>query len=294
EQQVSRLLHSSKVSMSIGRTLSVKSGMRGPQLPGRTCAEGPVTRAAGSQLRLAHTEKPGDATRAYMPHPEIFAALKPGSNLLLDDGKLRLRVTHCTAESAETEVIVGGPLSERKGVNVPDAVLPVSALTEKDRRALEFALEIGVEWLALSFVQRPEDLDEARALAKGRARIMTKLEKPSAVERLDEIVEKSDAIMVARGDLGVELPAEKVPAIQRRIVRACRRQGKPVIVATQMLESMISSPVPTRAEASDVATAIYHGADAVMLSAESASGKYPLQAVQMMERILAAVESDPY
>ncbi len=232
--------------------------------------------------------------RAYLPHPEIFAALKPGSNLLLDDGKLRLRVTRCTAEFAETEVVVGGSLSERKGVNVPDAVLPVSALTDKDRRDLEFALELGVEWLALSFVQRPEDLDEARTLAKRRARIMTKLEKPSAVERLDEIVEKSDAIMVARGDLGVELPAEKVPAIQRRIVRACRRQGKPVIVATQMLESMINSPVPTRAEASDVATAIYHGADAVMLSAESASGKYPLEAVQMMERILREVESDPY
>ena len=199
---------------------------------------------------------------------------------------MRLRVTRCTAEFAETEVMVGGTLSERKGVNVPDVVLPLSALTAKDRRDLEFALDLGVEWLALSFVQRPEDLDEARALVKGRAQIMTKLEKPSAVEHLDEIVEKSDAVMVARGDLGVELPAEKVPAIQRRIVRACRRLGKPVIVATQMLESMINSPVPTRAEASDVATAIYHGADAVMLSAESAAGKYPLEAVQMMDRIL--------
>ena len=184
---------------------------------------------------------------------------------------MRVRVERCTAEFAETEVMVGGILSERKGVNVPDVVLPLSALTEKDRRDLEFALDLGVEWLALSFVQRPEDLDEARALVRGRAQIMTKLEKPSAVEHLDAIVEKSDAVMVARGDLGVELPAEKVPAIQRRIVRACRRLGKPVIVATQMLESMINSPVPTRAEASDVATAIYHGADAVMLSAESAA-----------------------
>jgi len=200
----------------------------------------------------------------------------------------------CGADFAETEVVIGGPLSERKGVNVPDVVLALSALTEKDRRDLEFALELGVEWLALSFVQRPEDLDEARALVRGRAGLMTKLEKPSAVEALDAIVEKSDAVMVARGDLGVELPAEKVPGIQRRAVRACRVAGKPVIVATQMLESMIASPVPTRAEASDVATAIYHGADAVMLSAESASGKYPVEAVKIMDRIIREVETDPY
>src|SRR5436190_6606587 len=294
EQHHERLRQIRNVERDVGRPIGVLADMQGPKLRVGTFAHGQVTLVAGSPFRLDLTDQPGDAARAYLPHPEIFAALKPGSNLLLDDGKLRLRVTRCTSTSAETEVVVGGPLSERKGVNVPDAVLPVSALTDKDRRDLEFALELGVEWLALSFVQRPEDLDEARALAKGRARIMTKLEKPSAVERLDEIVEKSDAIMVARGDLGVELPAEKVPTIQRRIVRACRRQGKPVIVATQMLESMISSPVPTRAEASDVATAIYHGADAVMLSAESASGKYPLQAVQMMERILVEVEADPY
>src|SRR6266550_990248 len=292
EQHRERLQQIRNVERIVGRPIGVLADMQGPKLRVGTFAVGPVTLVAGSPFRLDLTDKPGDATRAYLPHPEIFAALKPGSNLLLDDGKLRLRVTRCTAEFAETEVVVGGTLSERKGVNVPDAVLPVSALTEKDRRDLEFALELGVEWLALSFVQRPEDLDEARALAKGRARIMTKLEKPSAVDRLDEIVDKSDAIMVARGDLGVELPAEKVPSIQRRIVRACRRQGKPVIVATQMLESMISSPVPTRAEASDVASAIYHGADAVMLSAESASGKFPLEAVTMMDRIIRAAEND--
>src|SRR5437870_1967028 len=294
EQHHERRQQIRDVERDVGRPIGVLADMQGPKLRVGTFAVGPVTLVAGSPFRLDLTDKPGDATRAYLPHPEIFAALKPGSNLLLDDGKLRLRVTRCAPEFAETEVVVGGPLSERKGVNVPDAVLPVSALTEKDRRDLEFALELGVEWLALSFVQRPEDLDEARGLAKGRAGILTKLEKPSAVERLDEIVEKSDAIMVARGDLGVELPAERVPAIQRRIVRACRRQGKPVIVATQMLESMIHAPVPTRAEASDVATAIYHGADAVMLSAESASGKYPLEAVQMMERIIVEVESDPW
>jgi len=248
----------------------------------------------GAAFRLDLVDKPGDNTRAYLPHREIFAALKPGANLLLDDGKLRLQVVRCGADFAETQVVIGGPLSERKGVNVPDVVLALSALTEKDRRDLEFALELGVEWLALSFVQRPEDLDEARALVRGRAGLMTKLEKPSAVEALDAIVEKSDAVMVARGDLGVELPAEKVPGIQRRAVRACRLAGKPVIVATQMLESMISSPVPTRAEASDVATAIYHGVDAVMLSAESASGKYPVEAVKIMDRIIREVESDPY
>jgi len=289
-----RLQQIRNVERSVGRPIGVLADMQGPKLRVGTFAKGPVNLVTGTKFRLDLTDQPGDATRAYLPHPEIFAALRPGANLLLDDGKLRLRVTRCAADFAETEVVIGGALSERKGVNVPDVILPLSALTAKDRRDLEFALELGVEWLALSFVQRPEDLDEARALAKGRAQIMTKLEKPSAVEHLDAIVEKSDAVMVARGDLGVELPAEKVPAIQRRIVRACRRLGKPVIVATQMLESMINSPVPTRAEASDVATAIYHGADAVMLSAESAAGKYPVEAVQMMDRILAEVDSDPH
>src|SRR5438132_3200995 len=294
EQHRERLHQIRSVERDMGRPIGVLADMQGPKLRVGTFADGPVTLVAGSPFRLDLTDKPGDATRAYLPHPEIFAALKPDSNLLLDDGKLRLRVTRCTAEFAETEVIVGGALSERKGVNVPDVVLPLSALTQKDRHDLEFALELGVEWLALSFVQRPEDLDEARELTRGRAAIMTKLEKPSAVEALDAIVDKSDAVMVARGDLGVELPAEKVPGIQRRAVRRGRRRGQPVIVATQMLESMISAPVPTRAEASDVATAIYHGADAVMLSAESASGKHPLEAVHMMERIIGEVESDPY
>jgi pyruvate kinase len=294
EQHRERLQQIRSVERSVGRPIGVLADMQGPKLRVGTFAAGPVMLVPGSPFRFDLTSAPGDATRAYLAHPEIFAALTPGSNLLLDDGKLRVRVTRCGADFADTEVVIGGMLSERKGVNVPDVVLPLSALTDKDRRDLEFALGLGIEWLALSFVQRPEDLDEARALTKGRARIMTKLEKPSAVERLDEIVDKSDSVMVARGDLGVELPAEKVPSIQRRIVRACRHHGKPVIVATQMLESMISSPVPTRAEASDVATAIYHGADAVMLSAESASGRYPVEAVQMMDRIITEVESDPY
>src|SRR5437773_8892993 len=223
EQHHERLRQIRNVERDVGRPIGVLADMQGPKLRVGTFAEGPVTLVAGSPFRLDLSNKPRDSSRADLPPPEIFAALKPGSNLLLDDGKLRLRVTRSTAEFAETEVLVGGTLSERKGVNVPDVVLPLSALTQKDRRDLEFALELGVEWLALSFVQRPEDLDEARALTRGRAGIMTKLEKPSAVEALDAIVEKSDAVMVARGDLGVELPAEKVPGIQRRAVRTCRR-----------------------------------------------------------------------
>ena len=294
EQHRERHAQIREVEQEVGRPIGVLADMQGPKLRVGTFAAGPVALAVGSSFRLDLRDEPGDASRVRLPHPEIFAALKPGANLLLDDGKLRLQVKRCGADFAETEVVVGGMLSERKGVNVPDVILPLTALTPKDRSDLEFALELGVDWLALSFVQRPQDLDEARALARGRAGIMTKLEKPSAVEALDAIVDRSDAVMVARGDLGVELPAEDVPGIQRRIVRACRRAGKPVIVATQMLESMINAPVPTRAEASDVATAIYHGADAVMLSAESASGKFPLEAVRMMERIIGKVEADPY
>jgi pyruvate kinase len=294
EQHRERLMQIREVEREAGRPIGVLADLQGPKLRVGTFADGPVMLKAGAPFRLDLVDSPGDAARARLPHPEIFAALKPGANLLLDDGKLRLAVKRCGADFAETEVVVGGALSERKGVNVPDVVLPLSALTAKDRRDLDFALELGVDWIALSFVQRPADLDEARTLVRGRAGLMTKLEKPSAVEALEAIVDKSDAVMIARGDLGVELPAEKVPSIQRRAVRACRLAGKPVIVATQMLESMIGSPVPTRAEASDVATAIYHGTDAVMLSAESASGKYPVEAVCMMNRIIAEVEADPY
>jgi pyruvate kinase len=229
-----------------------------------------------------------------LPHPEIFAALTAGTELLLDDGRIRLRVERFGPGFAETSVLAGGPLSDRKGVNVPGVLLPMSALTEKDRRDLDFGLSLGVDWVALSFVQRREDIVEIQRLVDGRAGIVAKLEKPSAIGTLEEIVAESDAVMVARGDLGVELPPEQVPAIQKRIVRTCRRLGKPVIVATQMLESMITAPVPTRAEASDVASAIYDGADAVMLSAESAAGAYPEAAVAMMNGIIAQTEADPY
>jgi pyruvate kinase len=275
------------------RPIGILADLQGPKLRVGTFAAGPITLTEGAAFRLDLDAAPGDARRASLPHPEIFAALQPGAELLLDDGRLRLAVERCGADFAETRVIDGGKLSDRKGVNVPGVVLPLTSLTAKDRRDLELALEFGVDWIALSFVQRPEDLDEAHALIRGRALVVCKLEKPSAVERLDEIVERSDAVMVARGDLGVELPPERVPSIQKRIVRICRQAGKPVIVATQMLESMIESPVPTRAEASDVATAIYDGVDAVMLSAESAAGRHPVEAVAMMNRIVEQVEADP-
>ena len=228
-----------------------------------------------------------------LPHREIFEALEPGASLLVNDGKIRLKVDTCGADFADCTVTVGGTISNRKGVNVPDVVLPLAALSDKDRKDLEFVCELGVDWLALSFVQRPEDVTEARALARGRAAILSKIEKPSAVTNFDAILAVSDGIMVARGDLGVELPVQNVPPIQKRLVRKCRAVAKPVIVATQMLESMIESPMPTRAEVSDVAAAIYEGADAVMLSAESAAGAWPVEAVTTMNNVAIEVESDP-
>ena len=235
----------------------------------------------------------GDATRAELPHPEIFATLKPGDRLLIDDGKVRLTAKTVAPNRIEALVNVGGRISNHKGVNVPDVVVPIPALTEKDRSDLTFALEQGADYIAMSFVQRPEDVIEGKALIGGKAGLMAKIEKPQAIERLDEILDVVDAVMVARGDLGVELPPEGVPPAQNRIVASARRAGKPVVVATQMLESMIVSPSPTRAEVSDVANAIYEGADAVMLSAESAAGQYPVEAVAMMNKIGQSVEADP-
>ncbi|QBE66065.1 pyruvate kinase [Pseudoduganella lutea] len=283
------------IEAETGRPIGVLLDLQGPKLRLGTFAEGAVTLAAGDAFRLdLDRDVAGDAHRAPLPHPEIFAALVPGTDLLVDDGRVRLRVEACGPDFAATHVVTGGRVSDRKGVNVPGVVLPLSALTEKDRQDLEFGLKLGVDWVALSFVQRPEDIDEIRDIVAGRAAIVAKLEKPAAIHSLDAIVAASDAVMVARGDLGVEMPPEQVPAIQKRIVRACRKVGKPVIVATQMLESMVAAPVPTRAEASDVATAIYAGADAVMLSAESASGQYPRDAVRIMNSIIAQTEADPY
>jgi pyruvate kinase len=281
------------IERQAGRPIGVLLDLQGPKLRLGTFASGPVTLETGAAFRLdLERDIPGDQHRAPMPHPEIFQALEVGTDLLIDDGRVRLRVVSCGAGYAETRVIAGGQVSDRKGVNVPGVVLPLSALTDKDRADLDYGLGLGVDWVALSFVQRAEDIAEIKAIVRGRAGIVAKLEKPAAINNLDAIVAASDAIMVARGDLGVEMPPEQVPAIQKRIVRACRKAGKPVIVATQMLESMVAAPVPTRAEASDVATAIYDGADAVMLSAESASGRYPLEAVRIMDSIITQTEGD--
>lgn len=275
------------------RPIAILADLQGPKLRVGTFSAGRVMLSQGQAFRLQLAPTAGGAEVVTLPHPEIFAALIPGTELLLDDGKLRLRIDRCDASSADTTVLVGGALSDRKGVNVPGVVLPISALTPKDRKDLQVALALEVDMVALSFVQRPEDIHEARELIGTRAMIVAKLEKPAAIDRLEEIVFATDAVMVARGDLGVEMPAEQVPSLQKRIVTVSRRLGRPVIVATQMLESMIESPVPTRAEASDVATAIYDGADAVMLSAESAAGKHPIAAVEMMNRIITGVEADP-
>lgn len=282
-----------EVEGEVGHPIGILMDLQGPKLRVGRFADGKVNLLEGRRFRLDLDPADGNEIRANLPHPEIFAALHAGTELLLDDGKLRLRVDACGPDFAETTVLVGGTLSDRKGVNVPGVLLPISPLTEKDRADLAFGLSLGIDWVALSFVQRPEDINEARALIGDQAWIMAKLEKPSAITYLKDIVALADGIMVARGDLGVELPPQQVPILQRRIVRAARAAGRPVVVATQMLESMITSPVPTRAEASDVATAIYEGADAVMLSAESASGQFPIEAVSFMDSIIREVECDP-
>src|SRR5246127_2537416 len=282
-----------QVEAATGRPIGILADLQGPKLRLGAFAEGPIELTAGSRFHLDLDRQAGDESRAPLPHPEIFEALQPGTELLLDDGRVRLQVEDCGTGFADTRCLVGGTLSDRKGVNVPNVELPLSAITEKDRADLSFALEQGADWIAFSFVQRPADAAEGRKLVAGRAGVMVKLEKPSAIQRLPEIIELADGLMVARGDLGVEMPPEDVPSVQKQIVHACRVAGKPVIVATQMLESMITSPAPTRAEASDVATAVYEGADAVMLSAETAAGRYPVEAVAMMDRIACRVQEDP-
>ncbi len=281
-----------EVEAESGRPVAVLADLQGPKLRLGLFAKDGVELQIGQSFRLDMDETPGDSSRAPLLHPEIFEAIRPGSELLLDDGKVRLRVTACCSEHAMTIVEAGHRLSSRKGVNVPNVILPLSPLTEKDRADLETALELGADWIALSFVQRPEDVVEAKKLVSGRAAVLAKLEKPSAIKALVPILERADGVMVARGDLGVEMPPEDVPRTQKRILREARRIGKPVIVATQMLESMIENPTPTRAEASDVATAVYDGADAVMLSAETASGAYPVEAVQIMDRIIQHTQAD--
>ncbi|WP_289036206.1 pyruvate kinase [uncultured Roseibium sp.] len=281
------------VEEKVGRPIGILADLQGPKLRVGIFKDGPVMLENGSTFTLDTDPAEGDVNRVQLPHPEILKALEPTHRLLLDDGKIQLRVVECTDTSAVTEVIVGGKLSNRKGVSVPDSEIATSAMTEKDHRDLVAALEQNVDWVALSFVQRPDDIAEVRKITRGRAGVLAKIEKPQAIGRLAEIIELSDAIMVARGDLGVEMPLEQVPGLQKQITRAARRAGKPVVIATQMLESMIAAPVPTRAEVSDVATAVFEGADAVMLSAESAAGDFPVEAVETMDKIAQEVEQDP-
>lgn len=274
--------------------IAILADLQGPKIRIGEFQDKSIILETGASFILDTNPTPGTQKRIYLPHPELFQAIVPNTDLLLDDGKIRLHVQEVTETEIKTVVTVGGPLSNRKGLNIPGITLPISALTEKDRVDLEFALNLGVDWIALSFVQRPEDILEAQSLIKGRTKLAAKIEKPKALEHLDEIVNLADAVMVARGDLGVEMLPEDVPSVQKKIIRQCRELGKPVIVATQMLDSMVHTPSPTRAEASDVATAIYDAVDAVMLSAESASGAYPVEAVSMMHRIIKQVEDDPF
>lgn len=283
-----------ELEQKIGRPIGIMMDLQGPKLRIGTFKEKSILLKEDQIFILDQNKELGDETRVFLPHPEIFAALTEGADLLLDDGKIRLRVQKVSPEKIETRVLTAGALSDRKGFNVPTVALPISPMTPKDRVDLVFGLDMGVDWVALSFVQCPNDVLEAKALIGDRAGIISKLEKPLAIQHLEEIVQLSDAIMVARGDLGVEMPPEEVPSIQKRIIQCCRKYGKPVVVATQMLESMIKSPTPTRAEASDVATAVYDGADTVMLSAESASGDYPIESVTIMDRIITHVEQDPF
>ncbi|NMG40130.1 pyruvate kinase [Chelativorans sp. ZYF759] len=281
------------VEKDLGRAIGILADLQGPKLRVGAFADGAQEMVAGQEFTFDSNPAPGDSTRVQLPHPEILKSVEPGHRLLIDDGRLQMEAIACDGKSIRAKVISGTKISDRKGISLPDTDLPVGALTDKDRKDLDAALAADVDWIALSFVQRPDDLAEVRKIARGRAGIMSKIEKPQAVHRLDEIIELSDALMVARGDLGVEMPLEAVPGIQKQITRAARKAGKPVVIATQMLESMISAPVPTRAEVSDVSIAVFEGADAVMLSAESAAGSYPVEAVAMMDRIARQVERDP-
>ncbi|MFD1199709.1 pyruvate kinase [Brucella gallinifaecis] len=281
------------VEKELGRPIGILADLQGPKLRVGKFKNTKVTLSVGQTFTLDNNQEPGDETRVYLPHPEILEAVEPGHRLLIDDGKLELIAEASDGKSIRCKVVAGTSISDRKGVSLPDTTLGVGALTEKDYKDFDAVLKEDIDWVALSFIQRPEDLIEARKISAGKVGLMSKIEKPQAVTRLDEIIELSDAIMVARGDLGVEMPLESVPGIQKQMIRKARRAGKPVVVATQMLESMITAPVPTRAEVSDVATAVFEGADAVMLSAESASGQYPVEAVSTMNRIAEKVEREP-
>jgi len=270
----------------------ILADLQGPKLRVGSFENNKVKLKKGDFFNLDLDSAVGNKKRVNFPHPEIYEILTPNSEILIDDGKIKLQIIEQGTNSLKTEVLNDGIISNNKGVNIPGIILPISSLTSKDKADLNKALEMGVDWVALSFVQKPEDIQELKEIVGNKASIMAKIEKPSAVKNMDLIIEASDGIMIARGDLGVELPPEKVPVIQKNLINRCRKYGKPVVVATQMLESMISNHTPTRAEASDVANAIYDGADAVMLSAESAMGKYPIESVTMMNSIIESVEND--
>ena len=281
-----------KVENKFRRPICILADLQGPKLRCGDFKDKQAELVAGQTFVFDKERALGNSKRVYLPEFEIFKSLKKDSKVLVNDGKIKLVVKEVSENFVSTEVLVGGIISDKKGINVPDQLLPLSALSKKDLSDLEFVCNLGIEWLGLSFVQRAKDIKEAKKIVRGRAAILSKIEKPSAVDAFDEILEETDAVMIARGDLGVELPIETLPPIQKRLVRQCRDSGKPVIVATQMMESMINSPVPTRAEVSDVAQAIYEGADAVMLSAESAVGNYPIEAVRTMNSIATEVEKE--
>jgi pyruvate kinase len=293
EEMAERHCYLRALEETVGRPVAILVDLQGPKIRLGTLPGGRLEAPTGATLHLVAAAESANGTDIPIPHPEVFAALKQGETILVDDGKIALKIVEANKNSAEALVEAGGTLRDKKGVNLPDTVLPIPAMTEKDRSDLDAALKLGVDWIALSFVQRPEDVAELKRIVAGRAGVLAKIEKPKALDWLPDIIDLADAVMVARGDLGVELPVQEVPGKQKFILTACRRAGKPVVVATQMLESMITAPVPTRAEVSDVATAVFDGADAVMLSAESAAGKFPVEAVTMMNDIAISVEKDP-
>ena len=281
-----------KVEEELDFPIGIMVDLQGPKHRLGTFENGEIDVSPGDSITLDSDPTPGNAERVHLPHPEILDAMEPGHRLLVNDGKVHLQVIETGKGWAKARIISGTWLADKKGVNIPDSELTSGVLTDKDRKDLDAALKEDIDWIALSFIQRPEDLAEPRKVCQGKVGLLAKIEKPLAVQRLDEIIELADAIMVARGDLGVEMPLELVPSIQKKMIRKCRKSGTPVVVATQMLESMISSPVPTRAEVSDVANAVYEGADAIMLSAESAAGDYPLEAVTTMDSIAQSIEKD--
>ncbi len=282
-----------KVEEDLGRPLGIMLDLQGPKFRVGKFNNGPIILETGQPFRVDLDTTSGDKTRISLPHPEIFSVLVKGVDLLVNDGRIRLEVVQYSGSHADCVVRVGGEISDHKGVNIPSVELPLSPLTDKDRRDLDFGLTLDIDWVALSFVQKPRDVEELREIVGEKASIISKIEKPSAIEKIEAIALASDALMVARGDLGVEMPPEEIPQLQKSMVSLCRRLGKPVVIATHMLDSMVSSPVPTRAEASDVANAVYDSADAVMLSAESAAGDFPVESVAMMDRIIQRVEDDP-